>query len=171
MLSPRGSAGRPVGKRVAVRAVLVATLLVALALLLAGCGDSVPHGRGVEETVSQFLRAAADRDGPSACARLSDSGKAAMAAYPKQPKAAAASDAACARTVEHLDRLPGARDWAAMAHGDISVASGAGLDAQQVTVSYQADATTSVQATGTATPPLPAVNSEITDPPVPVPAR
>ena len=153
------------------RTVLTAILLVALALLLAGCGDSVPQGRGVNETVSQFLQAAADRDGPSACARLSDAGKAAMAAYPKQPTAATASSAACARTVEQLDRLPGARDWAAMAHGDITVESGAGLDAQPITVSYRADATTSVQATGSATPPLLAVNSEITDPPFPVPAR
>jgi hypothetical protein len=58
-----------------------------------------------------------------------------------------------------------------MAHGDITVDSGAGLDARPITVSYRTGATTSVQATGSATPPFAAVNSEITDPPVPVAGR
>ena len=152
------------------RTVTIAVLLVALAQLLAGCGDSAPQGRSVKETVRQFLQAAADRDGPSACALLSDSGKARMAAYPKQPTAGTASNAACARTVERLDRLPGARDWAAMAQGDITVESSTGLDDQRVTVSYQADPPTWVQSTGSARQPILLVNSQVSRPPFPVPA-
>ena len=143
-------------------------MLLGLALVLSGCGGSAPHGRGVKETVSEFLRAAAARDGASACAVLSDSGRAAMATYPKRPTAGTASSAACAHRVEQLDRLPGARQWAAMAAGDITVDSGAGLDAQPVTVSYETDPTTRVQATGSATPPFLAVNSRIIAPPFPV---
>jgi len=143
------------------------TLLLALALVLVACGGSVPHGRGVTETVTEFLHAAAARDGASACAVLSDAGRAAMAAYPKRPTAGTASSAACVRRVEQLDRLPASRQWAAMAAGDITVDSGAGLDAQPVTVSYQQDATTRVQASGSATPPALGTNSYIVAPPFP----
>ncbi len=122
----------------------------------------------MKQTVSEFLRAAAARDGASACALLSDAGRAAMTAYPKHPTAATASSAACAQRVKQLDRLPGPHQWAAMAAGDITVESGAGLDAQSVTVSYKQDATTYVQARGSASPPILAVNSRIVDPPFPV---
>jgi hypothetical protein len=143
-------------------------LLLALALVLSGCGGSAPNGRGVKETVSEFLRAAAARDGASACAVLSDAGRAAMASYPKRPTAGTASSTACAHRVEQLDRLPAARQWAAMAAGDITVDSGAGLDAQPVTVSYQQDAATRVQTGGSATPPALGSNSQIVAPPFPV---
>ena len=150
---------------------LTPTLLLALALVLSGCGGSVPHGRGVKDTVSEFLHAAAARDGASACAVLSDAGRAAMAAYPRRPTAGTAGSTACAHRVEQLDRLPAAREWAAMAAGDITVDSGAGLDAQPVTVTYEQDATTRVQAKASATPPALGVSSQIVAPPFPVPAQ
>ena len=121
--------------------------------------------------VGELLRAAAARDRASACALLSDAGRAAMAAYPKRPNAGTVSSAACAQRVEQLDRLPAANQWAAMAAGDITVQSGAGLDAQPVTVSCQQDATTRVHATGSATPAVLAVNSRIVAPPFPVGAQ
>jgi len=152
---------------VPVRRRLTPTLLLALALVLSGCGGSAPRGRGVKETVSEFLRAAAARDGASACAVLSDAGRAAMASYPKRPTAGTAGSAACAQRVEQLDRLPGARQWTAMAAGEITVDSGAGLDAQPVTVSYQQDATTRVQTSGSATPPALGLDSHIVAPPFP----
>lgn len=143
-------------------------MLLALGLLASDCGGSAPHGRGVKETVSEFLRAAAARDGASACAVLSDAGRAAMASYPKRPTAGTASSTACAHRVEQLDRLPAASQWAAMAAGEITVDSGAGLDAQPVTVSYQQGATTRVQTRGSATPPALGFNSQIVAPPFPV---
>ena len=91
-----------------------------------------------------------------------------MAAYPKRPTAGSASIAACEQRVEQLDRLHAASRWAPMADGEITVQSGAGLDAQPVTVSYQQDATTRVHATGSATRPVLAINSQIVAPPFPV---
>lgn len=160
-----GRVGQADTRRVRVLARAAVALIVVAAV---GCGESVPRGRGVEETVREFLRAAADRDGNTACALLTDAGRAAMAAYPGRATTGTATRSACARTVERLDRLPGARTWSAMADGTVTVSEGAGLDVQPVTVRYRIDTSTFVDSEGSAVPPVLAANSKVADPPLPV---
>lgn len=147
---------------------LAAAAVALIVTAATGCGESVPRGRGVEESVREFLRAAADRDGGTACALLTDSGRAAMAAYPRRATAGTAPRAACERTVERLDRLPGAHSWSAMADGTVTVSDGAGLDAQPVTVRYRVGTSTYADSEGSAVPPVLAVNSKVADPPFPI---
>ena len=154
--------------RLAMRPALLAGLAVPCLLMLAGCGESVPHGRSATDTVRQFLRAAAARDGGTACALLSDEGRATMAAYPKPAPPSARTTRTCEETVAQLDQLPHAEQWKAMSRGDItSESTSGGLDEQTVTVSYSHDATTHVEAMAKAMAPVALLNSVIDVPPFP----
>jgi hypothetical protein len=120
------------------RPIAAAFASFALAAAIGGCGTSSLLGsESATDTVRAFLEAAAAHDGPAACGLLNGQGQRAMAAYPARPSDPDAHARTCQQTVSRLGRLPGARDWQAMAQGRICVYGSAGRDSQPITVIFE----------------------------------
>jgi hypothetical protein len=113
-------------------------LSVLLAFTASGCGTaSLLAPKSAPETVRAFLRAAAARDGSTACGFLNSYGRGVMGVYPARFGDPSAQKRSCEQTVSQLGHLPEPQDWRAMARGTNCVASAAGLDDHAVFVSWR----------------------------------